>query len=108
MGRPTTTDRDTARGLVAGSFTGTGNSPDLLVEGGINIDIRGTFVATVKVRRSFDGGTTWAYLSDQDGYADRTYTGPASFWIWEHETGVLYDLECSAFTSGTVTYRLSF
>lgn len=107
MGRPQPDYRDLALAVGEGTFTAVGNSPAVQAQGGINVTLTGTFVATLRVARSFDGGTTWAPLSDQDGYAIRSYTGPASFWIWENEAGVLYRLECTAYTSGTVAYRLS-
>ena len=107
MGIPQSGERDLARGLVTGTFTATGESADLVAQGGLNITIAGTFVATVKPRRSFDGGTTWHYLTIQDGFTDRSFIAPASFWIYEFEDGVLYSLECTDFTSGTVSYRLS-
>lgn len=107
MGRPTPNDPDCVRGLVAGTFTATGSSPDLQANGGMNVTISGTFVATLRLRRSFDGGTTWFVVWTPDGQTERTHTAPISYWTFEPEEGVLYDLECSAFTSGTVNYRLS-
>ena len=107
MGRPTTDQPDIGRGRVAGSFTGTGNSDAMQVRGGVNITLSGTFVATVQPQRSFDGGTTWHSLATLDGFAVRSFTAPISLPLWEPEEGVLYRLACTAYSSGTVVYRLS-
>lgn len=107
MGQPSSADPDAARGRVVGTFTATGSSADVVANGALNVSVWGTFVATVKPRRSFDGGTTWNYVTKPDLSGDITITGPASFQLFEFEDGVLYDLECTAFTSGTINYRLS-
>ena len=107
MGKPQTDDRDLARGLVAGSFSATGASAGIIARGGLNITISGTFGATVKPRRSFDGGVTWHFVTTPDGFSDRSHTGPVSYWVYEFEDGVLYSLECTAYSSGPVAYRLS-
>jgi hypothetical protein len=107
MGQIASNEPDTARGRVVGTFAATGNSGDVVVNGALNVSIWGTFVGTVKPRRSFDGGTTWLYVSKPDLTGDITITSPASFQLFEFEDGVLYDLECTAYTSGPVNYRLS-
>lgn len=94
---------------VTGTFAATGQSASLKPvrnEGTsekFNVDLSGaSFVGvTIAVQRSFDNGVTWVDLT---GYS---YTAPASVIIEEPEEGVLYRLNCSAYTSGTVNYRLS-
>lgn len=98
---------------LTGTFTATGQSAAMLVDGvddhigtTFNISLWGTFVATVQLERSFDGGTTWLPLTNG---ATQLYnwTAPASESKTESEVGVLYRLNCTAYTSGTVNYRLS-
>lgn len=101
-----------ARRVVSGAFTATGQSgntaagdPPAFV-GGFNLTLSGTFVATVRLERSFDGGSTWHPCTRSDGSA-RQWAGPCSIVAEEPEANILYRLNCAAYTSGTVTYRLS-
>jgi hypothetical protein len=59
----------------------------------------------VQIQRSFDGGTEW--LTRVDLVGNGSYTTPISLVVAEPERGVLYRLACTAFTSGTINYRLS-
>ena len=89
---------------VSGSFISTGQSAPFAAAPtrDFNITVSGG-VAVVQVERSFDTGVTWfVVLSD----SLRTAL-PESFTLSEPEFGVLYRLNCTAWTSGTVTYRLS-
>ena len=98
--------------LVTGSFTATGVSSPLvspradLIFNSFNLSIFGTFSATVQLQRSFDGGVTWLPRTVA-GSAAYSYTAPCSEIIPEQEVGVLYRLDCSSYTSGTVNYRIS-
>lgn len=96
-----------AKTLVLGNFTGIGNSPAAQASGGLNVVAWGTFVATLVLERSFDGGTVYVPVLNQDGFTSTELTMPGSLWRFEFEAGVLYRWRCSAFTSGTVKYRLS-
>lgn len=102
---------------VIGSFSGTGQSAAISpvaafapTHGNLsyfNLTIYGTFSATVKLERSFDSGSTWHVVSkDADG-AEAAWTAPCSLPVREPEPGVVYRLNCTAYTSGTVNYRLS-
>lgn len=71
-----------------------------------NLTLSGTFVATLRLDRSFDRGVTWFPLTYIDGSA-LTWTAPMSSAIGEDEAGVYYRLTASSYTSGTVTYRIS-
>lgn len=91
--------------VVTGTFTGTGASSSIRVgqrtgNGEFNIHLSGTWVGTVDLQRSFDNGTTWVDVADESYTANTDRVGD------EPENGVLYRLNCSAYTSGTVTYRL--
>lgn len=93
---------------VIGAFTGTGRSaPFVPVPGrNFNISVWGGFTATVRLERSFDGGTTYLPVTaDSNGLL--TFTGPVSEQWNEPEAGVSYTLNCTAFTSGPVNFRIS-
>src|ERR1044072_6658965 len=89
-----------------GTFTGTGQSTGAVVAQDFNLSLSGTFVATVQLERSFDGGSNWLPVTYVDGSA-LTWTVPVSTTLNEPELGVQYRLNCTAFTSGTVRYRTS-
>jgi len=92
---------------ITSTFTGTGVSSSFTPLYGrpFNVSLWGTFVATVQLQRSLDG-TNWLPLT-ANGSTLETFYGPASD-IWqEDEVGAIYRLDCTAFTSGTVNYRIS-
>lgn len=98
---------------VTGTFTGTGQSAGITVKGvddqrghPLNVSLWGTFVGTVRVERTFDNGTTWLPMTALGSAIN--FTGPASEVFDEGEAGVQYRLNCTAFTSGTINYRLSW
>jgi hypothetical protein len=100
---------------VTGSFAATGQSNSfqpIMRErswGQFNIALTGTAVATIQLERSFDGGATWCGI----------FAGGTQLYQWsysgtnlsetaeENERSVLYRLNCTSFTSGTLAYRLS-
>lgn len=64
--------------------------------------------ATVNLERSFDGGVTWITCGVGGAGQTASYsTLPISIVGGEPEKVVLYRLNCVAYTSGTVNYRLS-
>lgn len=65
----------------------------------ITVELSGTWVATVRIQRSYDGGSTWLDYIE--------YTANAGIEITSLEDGVQYRLYCQAYTSGTVTGRLA-
>jgi hypothetical protein len=71
-----------------------------------NVEIRGTFVATVQLERSLDGGTNWTPLT-AGGTQLYKWTAPASEVASETETTAQFRLNCTAFTSGTANTRIS-
>jgi hypothetical protein len=93
--------------LVSGTFTATGQSSSFRPIGKFNVVLRGTFVATVTIDRSFDGGSTWGTISRDSAGTSASYTAPAGLICEEVEGDTLYRLNCTAYTSGTVTYRAS-
>jgi hypothetical protein len=96
---------------VTGTFTGTGQSAAMLVKGiddrranSVNISLWGTFVATVRVERNLDG-TNWLPLTALGSAIN--FTVPVSEVFDEGEAGAQYRLNCTAYTSGTINYRMS-
>jgi hypothetical protein len=109
--------KDQANAVVAGSFTGTGQSA-MFLSGASTFNIliygsggpNGSWSATVQLERSFDGGTTWAVAGVGGDGTQAVYSTPnkdVSVLASEPEKGVLYRLDCTAYTSGTINYRLS-
>jgi hypothetical protein len=101
---------------VSGSFTGTGQSASFQLPGNrgpamlpilLNITLSGTFSATVVVERSFDDGSTWHPVAKNTDGDAASYTAPLSLSAAECETPMLYRLNCTSYSSGTVTYRIS-
>jgi hypothetical protein len=100
---------------VTGTFTATGQSatfsPIVATRdtncGQFNVSASGTFVATVQLERSFDNGTNWFVCSSDSAGTAASFTAPFSVTAEEPEAGTLYRLNCTAYTSGTVTYRIS-
>lgn len=88
-------------GLVEKDITAQNTFSDgIYTEGGFNLSISGTFVATVTVQRSFDQGATWR---DVD-----TFTAPIETYGQDPEPVVVYraGVKTGDFTSGTVSIRI--
>lgn len=92
---------------VTGTFTATGSSASVNPIVGsnersriVNVSLSGTWVATVLVERSFNNGVTWLTVASHTANVEEQHT--------EQEPGVMYRLRCSAFTSDTVVFRISF
>jgi len=98
---------------VTGSFTATGQSNSFkpvmrtMAWGQFNVSASGTFVATVQLERSFDNGDNWFVCSRDSSGTAASWTAPFSVVGEEPTPGVIYRLNCTAYTSGTVTYRIS-
>jgi hypothetical protein len=99
-----TTNPNSGVDTVTGSFSSTGFSDVFEPTADFNISVWGTFVATVALKRSFDGGGTWLQKWPEEIYQ---LDSPRSFTDAEPEKAVMYRLECISFTSGTINYRMS-
>lgn len=88
----------TTPNVVTGTFTGTGVSASLMLERHFNISINGGS-GTVQIQRSFDDGSTFRKVKEYTADIEETGIEP--------EGGIYYRLECTAFTSGTISYRLA-
>lgn len=106
---------DQANAVVAGNFTATGSSTSFLINGPFNVVIygssgpNGAWSGSVQLERSFDGGTTWIVAGVGGAGQQAVYTTgtDVSFVASDPEKGMLYRLRCTAYTSGTINYRLS-
>ena len=91
-----------ATNLKSGSFTATGDAAagEIFTPriGNFNIAVWGTFVGELTLKRSLDG-TIWLPVG--------TYSALEGDSEFEAEPGVQYRFTCSAFTSGTINWRLS-
>lgn len=99
---------------VTGSFTATGQSASFQPVirdrgwGQFNITLTGTGVGSVQLERNLDG-TNWApiYAAGTQLF-QWTYAGTNLTEIGEeNERGAQYRLNCTSYTSGTITYRIS-
>jgi hypothetical protein len=99
MGKPDPAAADAAIALLAGSFSATGASPAIELRGAYNLSLSGFGTATVALQRSFDGGASWRTLD--------SFAGDAELVGDEPESGMLYRLDCVAWTAGAIAYRLS-
>ncbi len=93
---------------VTGTFAATGQSAAFVPLAGraANVSAWGTFVASLQLKRSFDGGTTLLPITAA-GTTLYAWTAPASESFEETESGVEYFLVCTNYTSGTINYRIS-
>lgn len=78
---------------AAASFTGSG----------VN------FTGSVQLERSFDGGATWLLCNVGGGGTMAIYNvgTPVNMTFGEPEKNVLYRLNCTALSAGTINYRIS-
>lgn len=107
MAGPTGNDR--ATDIVTGTFSATGQSSSHAFYGTFNVFLYGG-TATIQLQRSYDGGVTWITCGIGGSGAlaswDVTATNVISVVVSEPEIGMLYRLNCSAYTSA-ITYRMS-
>lgn len=105
-GTPSGTGTDLAPTVQTGTFASTTTSTAIQLYGSFNLTLYGSFVASVTLQRSFDGGTNWINASLDTAGTYATYTTAITVVANEPEPGVLYRLNCT-YTSGTVNYRIS-
>lgn len=92
---------------VTGTFTAAGTSPSIVLRGGFNTALWGTFVADIQLEQSYDNGTTWLPVSMDGTGTPNEYTGPCNIAWVQPERDVMTRFNCTAFTSGPVNYRIS-
>lgn len=76
-------------------------TPPVFILGDFNFSLSGTWVGTVFIQRSFDGGTTWLDVT--------SYTANIQDTGFEPETRALYraGIKTGGYTSGTAVMRIS-
>lgn len=85
--------------FVGGTFTGTGASAEIAASGhAMTLSLVQT-AGVVQLQRSFDDGVTWNVC--------RAFGSSVEADVSALETGVLYRLECTSYTSD-IDYRLSY
>lgn len=89
------------------SFTATGQSTPVGLNGQFNFGLAFSgAVATVSLKRKLPGEAGYSIVTYGDGTA-LTFTADVnSTWV-EPENDALYEWDCTAYTSGTVTARLA-
>lgn len=92
------------RAEAFGELEAIGGSDSARVLGTFNVSLSGTFVATLRIERSFDNGVTWRPFTAFG--SDIHFTGPCEEMFTEPQPGVLYRWYCFAYTSGTIEYRI--
>lgn len=106
---------DQANAVVTGVFAATGHSATFVCWGPFNVVLygdsgpNGSWAGTVRLERTFDGGTTWVVCGlGGDGTQAEWSTGKdVSVVAGEPEKGVGYRLNCTVHTSGNINYRMS-
>lgn len=96
---------------ITGSFVATGGSEAFMPVCGrdFNVTVSGTFSGEVSLERSFDydpadpDAATWVEVVPD---SIRLLLSPSFIWN-EPEYYVIYRLHCTAYTSGTIDYRIS-
>lgn len=85
-------------GVLSGSFTATGLSDPISITGPFSLSL--SFgVGTVALERFDSANDQWV--------TESTYTDSTAKAGDEPEHGIKYRLNCSAYTSGTIYYRLA-
>ena len=107
---------DQANAVLTGTFTATGQSATFCFWGPFNLLIygsggpNGNWNGTVRLERTFDGGTTWQVCGiggDGTQAVWNTNNQDVSVVVGEPEKGVGYRLNCTVYASGTINYRFS-
>ena len=84
--------------MIEGNITGTGTTSSTQLSGKFDLSLTGFGTATVTLERSIDGGVTYGTV--ESFTADSQQVG-------ESAGGAHFRLNCTAYTSGTIRYRLS-
>lgn len=92
--------------VVTGAIAAVSNGPPVQLAGIVNFVLSGVFTATLRLAASWDAGATWIPVTTSDG-AVRTFSAPERLVLEEPEDGVIYRVECLAFTSGAAAWRFS-
>lgn len=83
---------------IEGTITGTGETDITTLSGAFNLSLTGFGTATVDLMRSTNAGVDWGVV--ESFTADSEQTG-------ENAGSCKYKFNCTAYTSGTIKFRLS-
>ena len=96
--------------ILSGTFTSTAQSNAIAAFGRVNLLIEGG-IGTVALEKSFDNGTSWLVVSKNSDGEQASYTTASNVAFngsfTEPESGIQYRLNCTAYTSGSINYRIS-
>lgn len=93
--------------VVTDVFTSAVPGKEIRVHGKFNVEINNGGVMTIQIERSFDDGVSFFEVSLDSTGTPASYTADFSGILEEPEDGMLYRLNCTAFTSGSATGRIS-
>ncbi len=102
---------DVGKNVESGTFTATGQSSALgvAIKGKFNALLSGG-VGTVVLQKSFDEGVTFFNVTDRGGnLVEHVMVSDVQIneSLEEVESNIRYRFDCTAFTSGTITFRIS-
>lgn len=107
MAKPDANSPDIRLALAAGSFTGNGSSPWVIMDGPFNVTFGNPSGGTITLEKTFDNGATVYVASRDTAGTPASYTTPVSMSWPEFETGTQYRLTMAGYVTGTIPYRLS-
>lgn len=91
---------------VSGALSSVAAGSTLTLHAGLyNLRVSGTFVATWSLQRSSDGGANWFDLTDYQSVVVGG-TGTMNTVLIDAEDNFMVRVNVSAYTSGTLNYRL--
>jgi hypothetical protein len=93
-------------GVATGAIDAVEAGDWVIIDKLFNFALSGTFVGTLILERSFDAGATALPITLVDGTV-KEFTAPDSAVLEEPESGVLYRVRATAWTSGTANWRFS-
>jgi hypothetical protein len=83
---------------ISGTLTSVSTSASVALYGDYTVSLSGFGTGTVVLQRSFDQGVTWKDVESFTANVEKNGSEPLS--------QVLYRLNCTAYTSGTLAYTL--
>ena len=98
---------DRANAVLIGNITTAAAGSGFPVYGTFNFSLTGTFTATVRLEKTFNGGSTYVPVVNINTGSIVALTSPGAVVVGEPERGVAYRANCTAYTSGTIAYRFS-
>lgn len=90
---------------LTGTFTGTGQSEDLVIDRPAGYQLDGFGTATVSIQGNTGDG--WVILKLADDSTNATFTADRIGTIGWDGVNMRVRFDCSSHSSGTITYRLS-